>query len=68
VPVRSLESRLLSERSIELLSDADVVVRNGALASKVASGAVKITGDAGALSRFVGLSDQPDPRFAIVTP
>jgi alkyl sulfatase BDS1-like metallo-beta-lactamase superfamily hydrolase len=46
----------------------DVVMRNGALAPKLASGAVKITGDSGILSRFVGLFDQPDPRFAIVTP
>jgi alkyl sulfatase BDS1-like metallo-beta-lactamase superfamily hydrolase len=60
----TLDATVTLERSDFL----DVVLRGGALAPKLASGAVKITGDPVLMTRFVGLFDQPDPRFAIVTP
>jgi alkyl sulfatase BDS1-like metallo-beta-lactamase superfamily hydrolase len=54
--------------TIERSDFLDVVFRNGALAAKLAFGAATITGDCNLMSRFVGLFDQPNPRFAIVTP
>lgn len=38
------------------------------LASKIASGAARIEGDARLFTRLLGWVDQPDPAFAIVTP
>lgn len=38
------------------------------LAPKVAAGEVTVNGDKGALARFAGWFDRPDPSFAIVTP
>ncbi|MBT2415909.1 SCP2 sterol-binding domain-containing protein [Streptomyces sp. ISL-12] len=46
----------------------EVVGRRTTFADAIGAGRIAVTGDVGALVRFGGLPERPDPRFAIVTP